>query len=139
MTEQILLDYLQGITPVEELSADLKGSQKKTGYDTVSISVKPLAKASEFILSKEHLKMLSVEMLSGKLSSDDITTIAFAIICSESFSWTKNIQEDEIIIETVLYDWDNPEVGFPLTIENMKKWKEYLETGVYNFNADDLT
>ena len=40
---------------------------------------------------------------------------------------------EDNIIATVIFDWDNPEINFPITIENLKKWKIYLEIGEYLF------
>ena len=63
MTEQILLNYFKNIATVEELSADLKDSHKKTSYDTVTIFVKPLDHAIDFTVTKDHLLMLCNDML----------------------------------------------------------------------------
>jgi len=59
------------------------------------------------------------------------------IISSDFFTWD-NEADDASIIETVIYDWDNPEIGFDITIKNVKHWKDYLQTGNYNLDKDEL-
>jgi hypothetical protein len=41
MTEEVLKKYFDGIISVEALSADLKDSIAKTGYDTSRIHITP--------------------------------------------------------------------------------------------------
>lgn len=74
------------------------------------------------------------ECLNGKLSFKDLNAIAFAIFCSEHLS----MDENDEMVNDVLFGWDNPEIEFPLTIENMKKWKLFLETGVNTFDYKEL-
>jgi len=38
----------------------------------------------------------------------------------------------------VICDWDNPEIGFDLTVDNVKLWKDYLLTGIYKFDTELL-
>ena len=64
-------------------------------------------------------------------------TTAFAIISSDFFTWD-NEADDATIIETVIYDWDNPEIGFDITIKNVGHWKEYLQTSNYNLDKEEL-
>ena len=67
----------------------------------------------------------------------DLNTIAFSLITSEYFTWDSESKIGERI-ETVIYDWDNPEIGFDLTIDNIKLWKEYLLTGDYKLDEESL-
>jgi hypothetical protein len=138
MTEQALLDYFQGKLSAEELAKDLKGSQIRSGYDTTSVYITPInSEEGEFIVMKEHLLQLCNDTLSGKLETIDLNTIAFALFTSDFFS-RDDSSENSSVIENVVWDWDNPEIGYPLTLDNVKKWKEYLETGKYNLNPDEL-
>ena len=137
MTEQALLEYFQNRLSADELAKDLKGSQRKTSYDTTSVYVTPVDNDQEFIVTKEHLIKLSTDTLNGKLTPEDLNTIAFAIISSDFFT-LDNEGEDAEIMETVIYDWDNPEIGFDLSIKNIELWKEYLQTGEYKLDKEEL-
>ena len=134
MKEQVLADYLKNKVSVELLAADLKGSQIKTGYDTTSVNIEDIKEEGKFNITKEHLIRLCNDALNGNLSFEDLNTIAFAIFASDFFCKDEN---DEIV-DRVLFDWDNPEIGFPLTETNMNKWKQLLETGVDGFDIREL-
>jgi hypothetical protein len=134
MKEQLLLDYFQNKASIELLIDDLKDSQQKTGYDTTTVYVTPIEGEGSFFVTKTHLLQLCNEAIIGKLSFENLNTIAFAVITSDFFETDEN---DEII-NRVLFEWDNPEIGFALTIDNMKKWKELLESGMDSFNIKEL-
>jgi len=134
MKEQVLLDYLQHKISVDELAVDLKGAQEKTSHDVTSVYVDQIEKDVEFEVTREHLIRLCNEAISGKLALIDLNTIAFAVFISEHFT---HDQDDEIV-DRVLFDWDNPEIGFPLTLDNMKKWKLLLESGEDTFDSWEL-
>ncbi len=85
-------------------------------------------------VTKVHLLRLCNETIRGHLSFENLNTLAFAIIMSESFIH----EESDEITDSVLYDWDNPETGFPLNMENMRKWKDLLEHGVNRFDRREL-
>jgi len=137
MTKQTLLNYFLATATVDELIEDLKGSQQKTSYDTTSVYVNPIDTDKEFNVTKDHLIKLCDNAIGGKLTATDLNTIAFAIISSDFFTWDSEA-DDATIIETVIYDWDNPEIGFDITIKNIGHWKEYLQTGNYNLDKEEL-
>jgi len=129
MKEQILIDYLQYKIPIESLAADLKGSQKKTSHDVITMNFEQLDEETEFTIKREHLIRLCNEALNGILTFVDLNTIAFALFTTEYL----HREEEDLIMEEVLWGWDNPGLSFPLTLENMKKRKILLETGVDTF------
>ncbi|MBS1669153.1 MAG: hypothetical protein JST58_17390, partial [Bacteroidetes bacterium] len=135
MKEQTLFDYFQSKATVEELAVELKLAQQRTSYDTTTVYVSPMDIDTQFEITKHHLIKLCDDTLNGNLTTADINTIAFAIITSEFFT-LDNDAENASIIENVLEDWDNPETGYPLTLDNMRNWKDYLQTGNYNLNLD---
>jgi hypothetical protein len=137
MTEQALLDYFQNRLSANELAKDLKGSQRKTGYDTSSVYVAPIDDDQTFIVTRDHLIKLSTDTLDGALTPEDLNIIAFAITSSEFFT-LNNERKDAEIIETVIHNWDNPEIGFDLSMKNIELWKEYLQTGEYKLDKEEL-
>jgi len=137
MKEQILKDFFIGKITVDTLSSDLIDSQKKTGLDTTAVYIDQIKEHGEFNISIDHLILLCNTVINGKLTMTDLNTIAFSLITSEYFTWNSESEKDKRI-ETVIYDWDNPEIGFDLTIDNIKLWKEYLLTGIYKFDTELL-
>ena len=137
MTEQALLEYFQNRLTANELANDLKDSQRKTSHDATSVYVTSIANDQGFTVTREHLIRLSADTLDGKLKPQDLNTIAFAIITSDFFT-LDNEGEDAEFVKTVIYDWDNPEIGFDLSLKNIELWKEFLETGEYKFDKGEL-
>jgi len=137
MREQTLKDFFLDKVTIDTLSSELKDSQKKTGFDTTTVYVSQIKEVGEFKISIDHLILLCDAAIEGKLTMTDLNTIAFVLITSEHFTWDleSNIGNR---IDTVIYDWDNTEIGFDLTIENVKLWKDYLLTGDYKFNFKTL-
>lgn len=137
MRERILKDYFLNKTTVDLLAIDLKDSQNKKGFDTTSVSIELIKEPGEFEISIDFLLRLCDAAINGKLTMTDLNTIAFALITSEYFTWDSD-SSDGKRIETVIFDWDNPEIGFDLTIDNLRLWKEYLLTGTYKFDIESL-
>lgn len=134
MKEKILRDYLENNLTVDILAADVKDSQKKTSYDVVSVYIDKVNETGEYEITKSHLTKLIDDTIAGRLTPTDLNTIAFALIGSEYFTW----DEDDKVIANTIFDLDNPDIGFPLTIENLRRWRKYLETGAYTFDTNEL-
>lgn len=134
MKEKTLKYYLDNKVTVDILAADVKDSQKKTSYDVISIYVDQINEDGEYEITRNHLVKLLDDTIAGRLTATDLNTISFALIGSEYFTWDK---EDEILDDTI-FDLDNPNIGFPLTIENLGRWRTYLQTGEYTFDKKEL-
>jgi len=137
MKENVLKKYFEQGISVDILSADLKDSQTKTGFDTISVQIEQIKESGEFQISIDNLIQLCDNVINRELKLIDLNTIAFALIISEYFTWDSD-SEIGNRIETVIYDWDNPDIGYDLTIDNVTLWKEYLLTGEYSFNKSSL-
>ena len=132
MKDEILRDYFDNLIPVDILYKDVEGNEAKKSYDVISVYIDQIKDGSQYIVTKGHLLKLCNDALSGNLEMSHLTTIAFALVFSDYFAW--NSDEDDIV-ETVIFDWDNPEINFPINFDNLKKWKTYLETGIYRLKA----
>ncbi|MCC2590636.1 hypothetical protein [Chryseobacterium sp. MFBS3-17] len=131
MTEQKLKEYFENKITIDELKSDVKNSQTKTGFDTTSVYIKQIEEG-EFIIQKEHLIKLCEDFISKKIDSVDLNIIAFSLIASDFFDWN----EDEI--SNVIFDWDNPTIGYDINTKNVQLWKDYLENGKYNLDKNEL-
>jgi len=137
MKENLLRKYFEKEISIDELETDLIDSQTKTGFDSISIQIEQIKDSGEFQVLINNLILLCDNVINGELKLIDLNTIAFALITSEHFTWDSD-SEFGNRIETVIYDWDNSEIGFDLTIDNVKLWKEYLLTGNYKFDKELL-
>jgi hypothetical protein len=133
MKEQVVLDYFKNKVSVEALASDLKGSRQSKG-STFSLDVEPLRNEGSFIVTRTNLIQLCNEVINGELSFEDLNTIAFVVLCSDFIGY----DETDRVVDRVLDDWNNPDIRFPLTLVNMKKWKELLEFELDTFNMEEL-
>jgi hypothetical protein len=130
MTESILKEYLENTISAEFLSADLNGSVKKLTYDTSQISVVEMKSDSEFEIGKIHLMKILNDTLNENLTFENLKTIASGLMFSEYFTWDSD-NEIGNRIATIIQELDNSEIFFPISSENLKLWKEYLENGIH--------
>ncbi|MFD2246343.1 hypothetical protein [Pontibacter ruber] len=136
MKESVLRDFFENRILVKSLAENVKHTQRRATSDTTSVHVEQIKDGSTYQVRKEHLLSLCNEGLNGNLTFEDINSIALALVFSEYFVWDTKTEEGQMI-ETVIYDWDSPEINFPLTLSNMKLWKQYLETGEYRLRIEN--
>ena len=136
MKESILKKYFKNQISAELLAEDLKDSQQRTGYDTTSVTIESLDNG-EFEIENEHLIQLCEDYLNNQISSKDLNTIGFALMFSEFFHWDNDTKSGELISQ-VISDWDNENIGYDINTKNVQLWKEYLETGNYCLDKNEL-
>ncbi|WP_413998205.1 hypothetical protein ACMDB5_10480 [Flavobacterium sp. W1B] len=136
MTEQKLKEYFEDKLTAEELSIDLYNSQKQTSYDVTSVYIDSI-EDGEFEIKKEHLIKLCNDAILGKLSLIDLNTIGFALSGSDFFNWNGSTEDGKLISDVIL-EWDSPEIGYDITIKNILLWKEYLISGKYRLDKNEL-
>jgi hypothetical protein len=138
MKETILRAYFDDEIEVGTLAADLSNSQEKTGYDTTAVYIDQISVEGEYELTRQHLLRLCDCCIGGHLTPKDLNTVAFALMISEYFTWGNAVPADYEIIERTLFDWDNPDISHPLTLDNFKRWREFLLTGEYSLGDNEL-
>lgn len=134
MKEEILKKYFEGKISAEVLNKDVNGSSMRTGFDTSEVDIKIMDEKGEYTVTINHLLNLCNDAIKGDISSENLNTIAFALIGSDYFSWNEFGEIGERVTN-VIFEWDNPGIGFPLTRENLILWKEYLESGVHKLKG----
>ena len=76
----------------------------------------------EIKISRSDLIAKCDQYLNGEIVEKDFEGYAWELIAEEHFDW-----DDEIISE-IIYQWDSPEMSFPITKKNISLWKHQLET-----------
>jgi hypothetical protein len=125
MTEPQIRDYFLGLIDISELAnADVVVTDKvKPHWQAVN-----MIEEGEFNVEPRHLISICDEVLSGKLKPETLDNLAFILIGSDYFTWdTKNADGQKV--GQILIEWNNPTINYPLTIENVRQWKNYLTTG----------
>ncbi len=134
MHESILRDYFIGIVDEYILKDDLKDTVVQTSKDVLSYKIIPLD--AEFDVAPDHLAKLCDGVIAGKLQASDIETIGFCLAASDYFTWDSDTDRGSTVAATV-YDWASPEINYPLTVENITKFRERLLTGKDLFGKND--
>ncbi len=136
MKEEILHKYFKGQVTDNELVEDLKGSQERTGYDTINVYIESIAEGG-FQVKTKHLEKLCDAFLNKIINSENLNTIGFALMASDFFEWDTNTKSGKIIGE-VISDWDNTSIGYEITDKNVWHWQRYLETGFNNLDKNEI-
>ena len=134
MHESVLKDYFLGLIDESRLSEDLAGSVIKTSFDVITFYVNPLD--SQFRVEVDHLVKLCDAVLSEKVNAQHLELIGYCLEASEQFFWDDEAGGGDLVTETVVR-WANPEINYPLTVENVRKFRERLLTGEDTFTRVD--
>ena len=119
MREIVLRDFFLGRTTALELGRDLLGSTKKVGPISFVIEIEDME--DEFAVTREMLVSLCDTVLSGQLPPQDLSAIGFALLASDSFIW-----DAENVMGDIIHDWSCPEINYPLTLDNVERFKNWL-------------
>ena len=126
MHESILRDFFLGTADVAELRADLQGAVTWTSHDVYRQHV--VSMATGFDVTAAHLISLCDAVLAGQLPAADLSVIAFCLVVSDRFLWDTDTSEGNLIGET-LFDWDSPEINYPLNLQTVAEFRYRLLTG----------
>jgi hypothetical protein len=121
MRERILRQFFEGKSSGIELAQDVSGS---TRHATPVISVTSVEDMDgDFLVTSEMAIRLCDAVLAGDLPADALRTIGFALEASDKFHWDGG--EDEVLA-SVIADWSCPEINYPLTQENVARFRAWL-------------
>ena len=79
-----------------------------------------------FVFTREHLVKLCNDLLTDRISAWNLEDIALILYGCDGFVWGNNEKERELIAE-VIHNLSSPESNYPLTKENVKKFRDSLE------------
>ena len=135
MREKILKRFFRGEIGTDVLAADLDGSMVE-GRNSISHHIEDFeASEEEFEIQPQHLVLICDAVLNGDIEAKYLRIIGFCIVGSDSFLYDTDTREGCLMGETVL-DWSAPEANYPLTIENVSKFRERLLTGRNPFASE---
>jgi hypothetical protein len=135
MRESILKDFFSGNVDAKTLASDLKGSMVTTG----TMTRHPIETMMEtFHVWPEHLTLVCDAVLRGDIDPKDLQAIAFCIIASENFVYDLDDSEGDMV-DDVATAWSACEINYPLTADNVRKFREWLVTGNDPFTTSDAT
>lgn len=120
MREQVLRRFFEGKSSATELAHDIAGSTRRSGVK-VTTSIENME--DDFEVTAAMAVRLCDAVLAEDLPAEALQTIGFALTASDKFQWDGD--EDEVLAE-VIADWSCPEVNYPLTLENVRRFRTWL-------------
>jgi hypothetical protein len=122
MCEETLRRFFVGEVCPAELAADVAGSTKRV---TNLVSWQKIEDMNAlFAVTRPMLIALCDAALSGELPPEALHEIGFALAASDHFFWDA---DNDALVAEVVNDWSCPEVNFPLTIDNVHRFKAWLK------------
>ncbi len=121
MREKMLRDFFVGKSSGAELGQDVAGSTKRSGPKTAVVSIEGMD--TDFVVTTNMAVLLCDAVLNGELTAGALQTIGFALMASDKFHW--NGDGDEILAN-IIGDWSCPEINYPLTVENVQRFRAWL-------------
>jgi len=125
MNEPKFRQYLKNEISVEEFLQSYPAHPEGINYNIASDTIEL---SEDFEITANHLIKLCNEVLEKRFSLNDISVIANWLMFSNYFHWECSTDVGKIISDAI-FSWDNPDISYELTIDNVKLWKESLLMG----------
>jgi hypothetical protein len=126
MREEILKRFFLGEISTKVLADDLVGSMIVEDSVVTRHAIKDMK--DDFQVLPEHLVYVCDAVLSSVIKAKYLQAIGFCILASDHFEYNTDTPEGNLVGETISV-WSAPKVNYPLTIENVRKFRERLVTG----------
>ena len=120
MQEDVLRKFFKGEATAAELSKDIQGTAKRFGGIVTVQRVEEMEGEQE--VTRPMLIALCDAVLAGELPPR-LSDIGLALVQSDHFVW--NAEEDELLGD-IIYDWSEPAMNYPLTLENVLRCRAWL-------------
>lgn len=118
MREEILRDFFLNKVTARQLDVDIRSTYK--GRDGLVTEHRIVDMNETFTVTRSMLISLCDSVVAGDLSPKLLEPIGFALVASDKFEW------DDDIIAGVVHDWSAPEINFPLTLEAVADFRNWL-------------
>ncbi len=122
MDEYVLKEFFVEKANASALRESLGGAVSRTN-SVKRYKIKEMDDSFEVV--PIHLIKVCDAYLEGELLAEDLQSIGFCLISSESFFWDGEDADGEKITR-VASDWATPEINYPLNAENVERWRRYL-------------
>lgn len=79
-------------------------------------------------VSPAHLVRVCDAILASRCEPTILRDVGFLLIGSDAFEYDSDTEEGARVAETAA-DWSAPEINWPLTLDNVREWRSFLDTG----------
>ena len=135
MKEATLRDFLSGSVSPERLATEAREAVEPLGGTSRRIHIEDLPGGEEVRITAQSLVRLCDAVQAGSLPATALETIAFAIVASDHFRW----EDDEGLVDRVLYSWASPEINWTLTPDSVRMFRDWLTGKVRPSSEPDVT
>ena len=118
MREKVLRDFFLGKVSAADLSKDIEGSRRRVRDTAWVVDIEDME--TRFEITRSMLIVLCDAVLAARLPAPHLKTIGFALQASDNFGW------DDELVSDVTSHWSSPEINYPLTLENVERFKGWL-------------
>jgi hypothetical protein len=118
LRETAIRDFLLGEHAPEQLNTEALQAIHRLDDATCQVDIEDMSEPC--IIDSVALTRFCDAVRTGRMTSEALRHIAFAIIASDQFDWQDNLAGE------VLHDWAAPEINYPLTAENMNRFSRWL-------------
>ena len=123
MHEQLLREFFEARASAAQLASDLVGSLEDQGSGVTRHPIVDMAK--DFRVASAHLVRACDAVLAGAIDPANLRAIGFCLLASDHFQWDGDTSDGALVAE-VAHDWSCPEVNYPLTVDNVRQWRNLL-------------
>ncbi len=121
MREQTLRHFFEGKCSAKDLARDVTGSTRQATQLTAITSIEDMD--DDFEVTAGMAVRLCDAVITHDLPPMALQTIGFALMASERFYWDGDKDD---VLASVIADWSCPEINYPLTLENVQRFRAWL-------------
>jgi len=118
MNESSIRDFFLGKLPPELLAKEAQAAIEPVDAITTKVHVREMD--DSFIIGRDMAVRLCDAVLADEMAPHLLQPLAFALIGADSFTW------DDELLGDVLFDRSAPEINYPLTQENIQRFRRWL-------------
>ncbi len=128
MHEAVLAGFFENRLDAAMLARDVAGSRRQVSEIEFVTHVANMEEP--FLVTRAMATALCDAVLQGEMPPEALETIGFALITSDAFFWDDGDDEPS---ET-FHDWACPQINYPLTLENIRMFRNRLDRPVLPSN-----
>ena len=120
MHEETLALFFESKISAKELAADLEGPDERLSAVATVTRIHDMDR--DFAVRRDMAIRLCDSVLNRELEAAALGTIGFALMASDRFTW----DADDILGDIIAYWSCCPEINYPLTVENVRRFRAWL-------------
>lgn len=118
LNEKTIAAFLAGTLEPQALDREVRSAVERV--DDIRTRVFVRGMSTPLVVSVPMAVSLCDAAIDQRIAPESLRVLAFAVVASDRFEWN-----DEVVAE-VLHDWSAPEINYPLTPENLRRFRMWL-------------